>query len=151
MGKIGASVAIRSTGMSLVLGGVWLVGSMGIGSAGATISFPLPIPKGQGLPEIFMQTMTCQVGACSSSIRLVDTRDHDGEHVSGEQVGKDNPAQKHKADKSMKQQQGAKPRSSQPRGADDRRDLKEDQSTTSEAQDKRPDDRRYGGEHPTNP
>lgn len=42
MEKIGASVAIRSAGMSLVLGSVWFVGSMGISSAEATVSFPSP-------------------------------------------------------------------------------------------------------------
>lgn len=35
-----------------------------------------------------MQMLTCQVGACSSSLRLVDTRDHDDGYVTGEPVGK---------------------------------------------------------------
>lgn len=149
MKKLGALVAIRSARMGLVTGSVWLFASLGIGSAEAIPSSPLP--NGQGLQTQSVQTLMCQLRSCSSSVRLVDTRDHDDENVVGERIKKDTSAQKHKAGKSMKPQQGAKRPAGQPRGTEDRRDLKEDQSTTGDAQDKRPDDRRQGGESPTNP
>jgi len=148
MKKARTSVVIRSAGVIFLVGGVLLFGSMNLG-ADKRVTFSAPTTA-LALTGQTAHPLICQVEACSSSIRLIDTRDHDNETTSGERVKKGQPTQKPKSDKSVKKQ-GAKPQSGQPRGTDDRRDLKDDQSKPRDAQDTRPDDRRQGGEQPTNP
>lgn len=141
-------VIIRSAGVIFLVGSILLLGGMILGPD-ERVAFSAPTTA---LPFTIQseQPLTCQAEACTSAMRLIDTRDHDNETTSGERVKKRQPTQKPKSDKSVKQE-SAKSKSGETRGADDRRDLKDEHSKTSDAQGTRPDDRRQGGENPANP
>ncbi|HRI36958.1 MAG TPA: hypothetical protein PLO50_00215 [Nitrospira sp.] len=114
-------------GSRVALGSLLLVGTMGLGYAQASTTVLSVEP---GIVTLAMLGPIHHAEFSSPPTRLIDTRDHDDTNVSGERLKKEKPHQKKKqTDSSKKQSPGAKPRSDEPRGTEDRRDLKEDHHT----------------------
>lgn len=111
--------------LTLLLAGMLLFVTLPFGSSHAHASFA-SMDNLQLFPALG-NIPTCYADSCLPFTRLIDTRDHDDTNVAGERLKKDKSHQKKKADTSKKPSSGAKSRSDEPRGAEDRRDLKEQQ------------------------
>lgn len=114
-------------GSRVALGSLLLVGAMGLGYAQASATV-LSVETGVVTSVILGPMHHAEFS--SPPVRLIDTRDHDDTNVTGERLKKEKPHQKKKqTDSSKKQSPSVKPRSDEPRGTEDRRDLKEDHHT----------------------
>lgn len=114
-------------GSRVAIGSLLLVGAMGLGYAQASATV-LSVEPGV-VTSVILGPMH-HAESSSPPVRLIDTRDHDDTNVTGERLKKEKPHQKKKqTDSSKKQSPSVKPRSDEPRGTEDRRDLKEDHHT----------------------
>lgn len=118
---------VGEKGSHVALGSLLLVGAMTLGyaQAHATVSWVKP-----GTVTLMTAGSMQHAEFSSPPTRLIDTRDHDDTNVTGERLKKEKPHQKKKqTDSSKKSSPSVKPRSDEPRGTEDRRDLKEDHHT----------------------